>query len=223
MIFRGSELVVIPLAHVVDDSMSRRGWKLTVRGRSPIMLAGPAEELTVLVDGVIEGMCGDDPRRRWIELRDDAIQRLAVVEQARSGMRRMYATLDKPVRPVSPAWLPAGALAALVGLIGVVVSAEPPPPTVLSLQLTSTSASPETMLEPSTTYTVEAESTAVAGSTTTPACHASYVGGCVPVDVVDVDCKGGSDDGPYYVGEVEVIGLDVYGLDPDGDGVACDE
>ena len=39
----------------------------------------------------------------------------------------------------------------------------------------------------------------------------------------DVDCRGGSGDGPEYTGPVQVIGSDVYDLDRDGDGVACDD
>jgi hypothetical protein len=38
----------------------------------------------------------------------------------------------------------------------------------------------------------------------------------------DVDCEGGSGDGPAYTGYVTVIGTDVYGLDSDGDGDACE-
>jgi micrococcal nuclease len=55
----------------------------------------------------------------------------------------------------------------------------------------------------------------------TSGCHPSYTGACVPI-VSDVDCKGGSGDGPEYVGRVNVVGDDEYGLDRDGDGVACD-
>lgn len=45
---------------------------------------------------------------------------------------------------------------------------------------------------------------------------------CVPV-ASDVDCAGGSGDGPAYVrGPVRVIGTDIYRLDRDGDGIACD-
>jgi hypothetical protein len=51
-------------------------------------------------------------------------------------------------------------------------------------------------------------------------CDPNYTG-CVPVDS-DVDCAGGSGNGPSYTGRVEVIGSDVYELDRDGDGVACD-
>jgi len=44
---------------------------------------------------------------------------------------------------------------------------------------------------------------------------------CVP-PAEDVDCAGGDGDGPAYVeGPVSVVGDDVYGLDPDGDGVGC--
>ncbi|WP_198942992.1 hypothetical protein [Actinophytocola xanthii] len=53
------------------------------------------------------------------------------------------------------------------------------------------------------------------------ACHPNY-GGCVPV-AEDVDCLGGRGNGPEYVqGPVEVIGADVYDLDSNDDGVACE-
>jgi len=46
---------------------------------------------------------------------------------------------------------------------------------------------------------------------------------CVPDDPTDVDCAGGSGNGPSYVeGPVQVIGDDVYGLDRDGNGEGCE-
>jgi hypothetical protein len=54
-------------------------------------------------------------------------------------------------------------------------------------------------------------------------CDPNYGGVCVPV-ASDVDCAGGSGNGPEYVaGPVYVIGSDIYGLDRDGDGVACEK
>ena len=53
-------------------------------------------------------------------------------------------------------------------------------------------------------------------------CHPSYTGACVPADVSDVDCAGGSGNGPAYVGRVTVVGPDVYGLDRDNDGIGCE-
>jgi hypothetical protein len=45
---------------------------------------------------------------------------------------------------------------------------------------------------------------------------------CVPI-ASDVDCAGGKGNGPEYVmGPIAVIGTDIYGLDRDGDGIACD-
>lgn len=53
-------------------------------------------------------------------------------------------------------------------------------------------------------------------------CHPSYSGACVPI-ASDVDCAGGSGNGPAYVnGPVYVTGSDPYDLDRDGDGVACE-
>ncbi|MEW1588841.1 G5 domain-containing protein [Micromonospora vinacea] len=52
-------------------------------------------------------------------------------------------------------------------------------------------------------------------------CDPNY-SGCVPI-ASDVDCAGGSGNGPAYVsGPIRVIGDDIYDLDRDGDGVACD-
>jgi hypothetical protein len=38
----------------------------------------------------------------------------------------------------------------------------------------------------------------------------------------DVDCAGGSGDGPAYTGPVTVTGSDIYDLDSDSDGTACE-
>jgi len=65
---------------------------------------------------------------------------------------------------------------------------------------------------PATTYTAPAPSTSN--------CDPNY-SGCVPI-ASDVDCAGGSGNGPAYTGMVRVIGVDIYGLDRDGDGVGCE-
>lgn len=53
-------------------------------------------------------------------------------------------------------------------------------------------------------------------------CNSNYADVCVP-NASDVDCAGGSGNGPAYVsGPLRVVGNDVYDLDRDGDGIACD-
>ncbi|WP_189112697.1 G5 domain-containing protein [Pilimelia terevasa] len=60
------------------------------------------------------------------------------------------------------------------------------------------------------------------GTRAAMSCDPNYAGACVPV-ARDVDCRGGSGDGPAYVsGPVRVVGNDIYGLDRDGDGTGCD-
>lgn len=55
-----------------------------------------------------------------------------------------------------------------------------------------------------------------------PNCDPNYAGACVPV-ASDVDCAGGSGDGPEYVqGPVRIVGDDVYDLNRDDDNIACD-
>jgi hypothetical protein len=52
-------------------------------------------------------------------------------------------------------------------------------------------------------------------------CDPNYTG-CVPI-ASDVDCAGGTGNGPAYVkGPVQVIGNDIYELDKDHDGTACE-
>jgi hypothetical protein len=53
-------------------------------------------------------------------------------------------------------------------------------------------------------------------------CDTNYSGACVPI-ASDVDCAGGSGNGPAYVqGPVTVVGKDIYGLDRDGNGIGCE-
>ncbi len=53
-------------------------------------------------------------------------------------------------------------------------------------------------------------------------CDPNYSGACVPI-ASDVDCAGGNGNGPAYVsGPVYIVGRDIYKLDRDGDGVACE-
>ncbi|MEN0083617.1 MAG: G5 domain-containing protein [Leifsonia sp.] len=53
-------------------------------------------------------------------------------------------------------------------------------------------------------------------------CDPNYSGACVPI-ASDVDCAGGSGNGPAYVqGPVTVVGTDIYDLDRDGDGIGCE-
>ena len=60
------------------------------------------------------------------------------------------------------------------------------------------------------------------GTKQASSCDPNYSGACVPI-ASDVDCAGGSGNGPAYVqGPVRVIGVDIYDLDRDGDGIGCE-
>jgi hypothetical protein len=69
---------------------------------------------------------------------------------------------------------------------------------------------------------VTAVGTKVVATQPASRCDPNYSGACVPI-ASDVDCAGGSGNGPAYVrGPVRVIGVDIYDLDRDGDGIGCD-
>lgn len=53
-------------------------------------------------------------------------------------------------------------------------------------------------------------------------CDPNYAEACVPQSS-DVDCAWGTGNGPaYFDGVARVVGSDIYGLDRDGDGYACE-
>jgi len=94
--------------------------------------------------------------------------------------------------------------------------------TAPAIQTVSTSSVPAaTAAAP--TAAVRTEPPPTVASTEPPAstCDPNY-SGCVPI-ASDVDCEGGSGNGPAYVkGPINVVGTDIYGLDRDKDGIACE-
>ena len=98
-----------------------------------------------------------------------------------------------------------------------IVLVEPPPTTKpVAIQPTArpTAVKPPTLRPPTAVPVV---------NNVPPAsnCDPNYTP-CVPI-ASDVDCAGGSGNGPAYVrGPVRVIGVDIYDLDRDGDGIACE-
>jgi len=114
---------------------------------------------------------------------------------------------------------------------------------VTSVLSTTTTQAPATTLPPTTfadtttldpTTTIPSPTTApttaplpppvtVAFVPPLPECDPNYEGDCVPI-ASDVDCAGGSGNGPAYVrGPVYVVGSDIYDLDGnDNDGIGCE-
>jgi hypothetical protein len=68
---------------------------------------------------------------------------------------------------------------------------------------------------------VAAAAEAAAAQDAASNCNENY-SGCLRANASDYDCEGGSGDGPYYTGTVQVIGNDEYDLDSDSDGIGCD-
>ncbi len=94
--------------------------------------------------------------------------------------------------------------------------------TTSSATSTSTPTTGAPTTAPSTTPAPTRPPTTVAPTTAPqPRCDPNYTG-CVPIDS-DVDCSSGSGNGPSYAhGPIQVIGRDIYDLDRDNDGIACE-
>ena len=112
---------------------------------------------------------------------------------------------------------------------------EPPPSSSTEPRSAPITESPSTLPDPTTTTTetppaVLTTIAPVTAPTRPPRptaapsgeCDPNYAGACVPI-AFDVDCAGGSGNGPAYVrGPVEVVGNDIYRLDSDHDGIGCE-
>jgi hypothetical protein len=141
------------------------------------------------------------------------------------------------------AWIVAGVVAAVLFFAAIAngdedPAASPPPAeetttTVTDLP-TSTTTTTTTPPPTTTTTTTVAQPPPPPPTTEQPAppppladpapqqeCDPNY-SGCVPI-ASDVDCAGGSGNGPEYAeGPIQVIGEDIYDLDRDGNGTACE-
>jgi len=93
-----------------------------------------------------------------------------------------------------------------------------PPPTTTT---TTVAPAPKPVVPQPVTPTQEAPAPPPPPPAAPSGCDPNYTG-CVPI-ASDVDCAGGSGNGPAYAsGPVNVIGSDIYDLDRDGNGVACE-
>lgn len=114
------------------------------------------------------------------------------------------------------------------GTLPTAVPSTTPTPSAATSPATPSSAAPKKASSssapkkaPSTTRKPSAATTPES-TTSASSCDPNYSGGCVPI-ASDVDCAGGGGNGPAYVeGPITVVGRDVYKLDRDGDGTACE-
>ena len=93
-------------------------------------------------------------------------------------------------------------------------------PTTTTTSTTTTTAAPTTTTTASTTTTTAAPTT-VAPAAVAPIRDCQGYNPCIEPGP-DVDCAGGSGNGPRYSGPVSVTGSDPYDLDRDGDGRGCE-
>jgi hypothetical protein len=100
----------------------------------------------------------------------------------------------------------------------------PPPTTTSTVAKAATTRAPGTSRAPATAPPTAPPATTPRTVAADSSCHPSYVGTCLPVDASDVDCAGGPGNGPVYATakRFQVVGPDVFDLDRDGDGIACE-
>lgn len=115
----------------------------------------------------------------------------------------------------------------LLGTMGVATVAL----VVVGRWMAPVAAAPDPVAAVAPTTTVAAAAPPATTVTTAPPapqdparCHPSYRGTCIPPTVPDADCFGVGGDGPWLVRDydVQVVGPDVFKLDVDYNGVACE-
>lgn len=149
----------------------------------------------------------------------------AIVADSSAGS--LVITNISPLTEVEPAIIEAPTSSSTIAATTSTVASTTTSSTTTTVASTTTSSTTtSTTLAPtstSTTTTTVAPTTVAPPTTAAPAsCDPNYSGGCVPI-ASDVDCAGGSGNGPAYVrGPVTVVGSDIYGLDGDNDGIGCE-
>jgi hypothetical protein len=191
------------------------------RGRRRAVWAGAAVVGLLALAGIV----GNDDQAGPARTTTVAAE---VTSSASAGADEPASTSSAPTSSTAASTAPsATARAGAAGGAVVVPVERTPPPTVT--RTTTTEAAPTTRAAappPASRTSSRATRTPDPEPEADPAparsgCDPNY-SGCVPV-ASDVDCEGGSGNGPAYVsGPVRVTGKDVYGLDADHDGVACE-
>ncbi len=129
--------------------------------------------------------------------------------------------------PATPTPVPPTAIPVPPTATSVAPTATPIPPTPTPLPPTATPV-PATPTVVAPTVTPVPPATAVAPTAVPQPVAAPASQDCTPgyspciLRGSDVDCAGGSGNGPRYVGRVTVNGSDPYDLDRDNDGVGCE-
>lgn len=186
---------------------------------SPISFAATAAALSLLV--VVATLTASVIRRTGAEIGStEAMAGAAVLAGPRTTVDHQRFRPDGPSGPTTTA---TGGAVAPTTVSTTSASTVITSTTAASATVTSTAGllspnGPSTVVSPSAGSSDEAEPMTVV---VPRLCEANY-SGCVPV-VVDVDCPDDGD-GPVYLADttVVVMGQDVYGLDTDGDGMACE-
>jgi hypothetical protein len=124
-----------------------------------------------------------------------------------------------------------------IGIIGSAFTGDPKPDTVPNAaapttpDVIATTEEPAAYVAPTSAAPPPASPTKARSSPTPrrttsspkPKCDPNYADACVPI-ASDVDCGGGSGNGPaYFYGTARVVGSDIYDLDRDNDGIACEK
>ena len=158
--------------------------------------------IILLTIGLIGSVAGGDPERQQV-----AASAPGPVEEQ---LPRASTTTTERLPPTTSTTAPVATTSAATQPPTTVV-----PPVVTTIEARADSLPP---LTPSPTAATGESDTVPTG------CHPSYTGACLPPDASDVDCAGGSGNGPVYATEkgFGVVGPDVFDLDRDGDGIACE-
>ena len=176
------------------DSPARRLWTTYLGWPRWARIAAPVTA-TLFVFGLIGSIA--DPQESEIRFEAEGTQTTTTVERTTSTTERpTTTTTERPTTTTTPPTTAPPTTAPPTTAPPTTAPPPPPPPPPPAPEPAPAPAPPSN-------------------------CNPNY-SGCVPNDS-DVDCAGGSGNGPSYVsGPVQVLGSDPYGLDSDGDGVGCE-
>lgn len=205
MVFSGAKNVEFRYDAITIAGQRPEGLYLAVSNRKrDHILAGPAERLEVVLDACRKLAAGIDPVAEATEEVTRTVEQLETADEQLADLRAERNSLVRPDRPVSPAWVPSVAAAALLFALGAYADdpdlPDTPPPTTVttvtttptttsappSTSSTSTTTTPPTTSTTTTTTTTSTTTTAPPTTTTAAAAGAPAAEGEMAVYFFDV-------------------------------------
>lgn len=160
-VFSGDKDVTFEYSKLVDSTKTRQGLHLAVSSRKRAhIVSGPTEQLIVTLTAAKEAGEGREASASFADRVERLRSDLGEWDQKVEELDQQLASIPRPQRPMSPAWIPAGALTMAIVAGGGMTDVESVPPSGLAAgESLSTTTAAEVTAATSTSSTSSSSTT----------------------------------------------------------------